>query len=94
MRGAGPTDPAVTMREIDFSSPAGVFISRQPGSRRNKPMVYHRFSTAAEAIKFAVEEFPASVSDGVVMEVGDKRFDLEAIRSMYRSGIPSEPADS
>lgn len=94
MTAARQTDPALAMSDIDYDAPAGLFVSRQPGSRRNKPIVYRRFTTAADAIRFAVEEFPASMSDGVVMEVGDKRFDLEALRSFYRSGRLEELADT
>jgi hypothetical protein len=39
-------------------------------------MGYRRFATAAEAIRFAVEEFPAVRTLDAWMQVGDERFDI------------------
>src|SRR5260221_60459 len=44
-----------------------------------------RFATAAEAIRFAVEELPAMRSLGAWMQVGDQRFDGDDIQRLYES---------
>ena len=46
-------------------------------------MKYRRFATAAEAIRFAVEDFPAVRTLGAWMQVGDGRFDSDEIRLLY-----------
>ena len=48
-------------------------------------MRYRRFATAAEAIRFAVEELPAVRALGAWMQVGDKRFDVNDIQRLYQS---------
>jgi hypothetical protein len=45
-----------------------------------------RFRTAAEAIRFAVEELPAYPALDTWMNVGDERFDDNAIHRLYDSG--------
>ena len=53
---------------------------------RRVPTVYRRFATAAEAIRFAVEEFPAVRTLGRAwMQVGDERFDSDEICRLYES---------
>jgi hypothetical protein len=46
---------------------------------------YRRFDTAAEAIRFAMEEFPAIRTFGPWMQVGDARFNGDAIHQLYES---------
>jgi hypothetical protein len=56
---------------------------------RVSPIGYRRFNTAAEAIRFAVEECPAIRTFGPWMQVGDERFDTEEIVHLYESrGFP------
>jgi len=43
-----------------------------------------RFATAAEAIRFAVEDFPAIRTLGAWMQVGDERFDSDDIGACTR----------
>jgi len=56
---------------------------RKGGARQ--PLGYRRFATAAEAIRFAVEEFPAMRTLGAWMQVGDDRFDSDDIHRLYES---------
>ncbi len=46
---------------------------------------YKRFDTAAEAIRYAVEDLNPDMLAGAVLEVDEERFDGEAIMSLYAS---------
>jgi hypothetical protein len=70
---------------FDYCSPAELFTAKRKGSSRQR-LGYRRFATAAEAIRFAVEDFPAIRTLGAWMQVGDQRFDSEEIRRLYESG--------
>ena len=69
---------------IDYCSPAELFTAKRKGGSRQR-LGYRRFATAAEAIRFAVEEFPAMRTLGAWMLVGDERFDSEEIHRLYES---------
>ena len=70
---------------FDYSVAAELFMGKRRGGPR-KPPSYRRFATAAEAIRFAVEELPAVRALGAWMQVGDKRFDGDDIQRLYESG--------
>ena len=64
---------------FDYSSPAELYLSR----RRGRHTDYRRFATAAEAIRYAVEELRTRRSLHAWMQVGDARFNKEEIRRLY-----------
>jgi hypothetical protein len=71
---------------FDYNSPAELFIPKRKGvGGRRSPTVYRRFVTAAEAIRFAVEEFPTIRTIGAWMQVGDERFSSDEICRLYES---------
>ena len=73
---------------FDYGAAAELFMGRRQGGPR-KPLSYRRFATAAEAIRCAVEELPAVRALGAWMQVGDERFDGDAIQRLYESdGYP------
>jgi hypothetical protein len=53
--------------------------------RRRQQIGYRRFATAAEAIRFAVEELPAVRTLGAWMQIGDDRFNSDEICQLYES---------
>ena len=57
----------------------------KPKRGRGQPLRYRRFATAAEAIRFVVEELPAMRALGAWMQVGDERFDGDDIQRLYES---------
>lgn len=69
---------------FDYRSPAELFMAKRKGRPRQR-LGYRRFATAAEAIRFAVEDFPAMRTLGAWMQIGDDRFDSEDIHRLYES---------
>ena len=70
---------------FDYDAPAELFMPRRRSGSR-PPISYRRFATATEAIRFAVEEFPALRTLGAWMQVGDDRFNSNEIQRLYDSG--------
>ena len=72
---------------FDYGIPAELIMGKRKGGRQQ--LRYRRFATAAEAIRFAVEELPAVRALGAWMQVGDRRFDGDDIQRLYESnGYP------
>ena len=69
---------------FDYGLPAELFVAKRKGRARQR-VGYRRFATAAEAIRFAVEEFPAIRMLDAWMQVGDARFDCDEIHRLYDS---------
>jgi hypothetical protein len=75
--------PSWDLDGFNYNAPAELFPSRvrKGGSR----VTYRRFDTAAEALRFAVEQMPAPVLIGSYLEVDEARFGVQEIRSLYES---------
>jgi hypothetical protein len=53
--------------EFDYNRPAAIFLASPTATGR--PQGYRRFWTAAEAIRFAVEEFPTGLKVCLALHV-------------------------
>ncbi|MCA1458641.1 hypothetical protein I6F35_36670 [Bradyrhizobium sp. BRP22] len=72
------------MRPFNFNTAAELF----PAAIRKKKragFAYRRFGTAAEAVRYAMEELPADSLNGAYLQVEEARFDQNGIRSLYES---------
>jgi hypothetical protein len=80
--------------DFDYTAAAELFIAKRSGGPRGA-LNYRRFDSAAEAIRFAVEELSERRILGALMQVGDLRFDADGIRSLYaHQDYPLERAQS
>ena len=69
------------LNRFDYGAPAELFPSRiKKGKGR---VTYKRFSTAAEALRYAVEEISAAALLGAYLEVDEARFGMQEIRYLY-----------
>src|SRR5262249_38772161 len=68
---------------FNYRAPAELYASSSKTGKR--PMRYTRFKSAAEAIKYAVEELPPELLIGSTLEVNEERFDGFGIRALYES---------
>jgi hypothetical protein len=80
---AGPVRDQQTqvVAALDYNAPAELFSCRS----KNRPgqFKYKRFVTAAEAIRFAVEDLPAPALFGACLEVNEARFGRHEIHCLY-----------
>ena len=67
---------------FDYGAPAELFPSRSKKGKSGQ-IAYKRFDTAAEAIRFAIEEIPAPALLGACLEVDEGRFGMQEIHHLY-----------
>lgn len=72
------------MIEFDYTTEAELFPTRYRKSRR-QPIAYKRFTHAADAIRFAMEELAPEQLIGAYLQVDEERYDGKAIRRLYES---------
>jgi hypothetical protein len=67
------------MPPFDYNAPAELFLAKRTKNGREN---YRRFATAAEAIRYAVEDLRTR---GAWLEVGDERFNSTEIQRLYEA---------
>ncbi len=78
-----PTE-AATAKVFDFSASADLFSMTNRNGRR-QPLSYRHFESAAEAIRYAIEEIPAEHLVGTLLETDESRYDSKEICRLYAS---------
>ena len=79
------------MAGFDYSAAAELLatgaaeISPRRGRRSRKPTGCGRFASAADAIRFAIEELQPNLRPAANLKVGGERFDGDSIRRLYES---------
>ena len=67
---------------FDYSALAELFLAkRTKNSRQN----YRTFTTAAEAIRYAIEDLRTPKAFGAWLQVGDERFNSSEIQRLYEA---------
>jgi hypothetical protein len=78
-----PRDEAPDLDRFDYAAPAELFVARGRASRSN--VTYRRFNTAAEALRFAMEELDEAALSRACLELEEARFGSNEIRTLYAS---------
>jgi hypothetical protein len=73
------------MVNMNYRAEAGLYHRLQKGLKKQTPLSYKRFKTAADAIRFAIEQLPAYLLPGSALEIDDERYGVEEIRQLYDS---------
>jgi hypothetical protein len=78
-----PGRQAQGLNGFDYSASAELFPSRsRAGKSRGR---YMRFDTAAEGLRFAIEELSAQAALGAYLVVDEARFGVEEMRTLYEN---------
>lgn len=72
------------MDAFDYKAAAELFPRRKRVAKR-QPLSYTRFTEAAQAIRFAMEELAPEYLVGAVLEVDERRYGSDDIRRLYES---------
>jgi hypothetical protein len=79
----GPLARVTALADViafDFDAPAELFSGQ--GAARGS-MQYRRFATGAQAIRYTIEDLPAALLRGSIIQIDDDRFDARQIRELY-----------
>ena len=70
------------MPPFDYNAPAELFLAKRTKSRREN---YRCFATAAEALRYAVEDLRTPRAFGAWLQIGDERFNSTEIERLYEA---------
>jgi hypothetical protein len=71
------------MAAFDYSAGAGLYPCKTV--RRTSRLLYKRFESAAEALRFAIEDMPVAMLRGSVLEIDEARYDGQQMRRLYEA---------
>jgi hypothetical protein len=71
------------MATFDYSAGAGLYPCKTV--RRTSRLRYRRFESAAEALRFAIEDMPVAMLRGSVLEIDEARYDGQQMRRLYEA---------
>jgi hypothetical protein len=80
------------MATFDYAASAELF-PRSNRMSKHRGVGYKRFDTAAEAIRYAIEQMPPELLGGAYLEVDEDRFDGAGMRELYASSRYPLPRD-
>jgi hypothetical protein len=72
------------MADFDYNALAELFPNRGR-MRQRQSFGYKRFTKAAQAIRFAMEDMPPACLVGAFLEVNEQRYGSDDIRRLYES---------
>lgn len=78
---ATPATEGRSRPRFNYSDEADFYPCRSRQKRSSQR--YRRFETAADALRFAIEELPVALLRGSVLEVDEARFDGAQMRALY-----------
>jgi hypothetical protein len=61
------------------------FYSRRSSGKKANSLTFQRFNTAAEAIRFAMEDLPSAAFGGCMLEADGERFGAKELKELYAS---------
>lgn len=70
------------MNMFDYTAEAELFPARARGMKR-LAVSYKKFTTAADAVRYAIEELDPALLMGAILEVDEQRFDSNDIKILY-----------
>jgi hypothetical protein len=73
------------MAKFNYHRPVEFYCQKNRGTRRGGGLFYRRFSTGAEAVRFAMEDVAPVDLTGCMLEVEGERFDAAALKDLYAS---------
>lgn len=69
------------MANFNYGARAELFASRRYA--KTSQAQYRRFNTAAEAVRFVIEDLPTAARAGSYLEVDEQRFEGSSIQALY-----------
>ncbi len=71
------------MTDFNFNLLAELY--QAANTHRRKGCSYRRFDTAAEAIRFAIEDLSSTALSGCILEVDEERLGAKELKELYAS---------
>jgi hypothetical protein len=73
----------MAMDRFNYANPGELYYPKPSRLRHHQGVNFRRFNTAAEAIRFAIENIPAPFLSGCYMEVDGLRYDARELQELY-----------